>query len=128
MFCIAAACLGVVFHHQIAIAVAGQRTPLTQLFFSGPKSLPESLSLSRPNRFGFTVVNQEGHDTGYSYVVTLANSSGTSTIAHGHIDLGNTKAATRLVNVRPTRHAAEYLITVELVGRAEAIQFEAVSK
>jgi len=130
--CIAAAGLGIAFPHQIAhqitLAVTRQPTPYTELFFSDPQSLPSSLSLSAPNLFGFTVVNHEEHDTVYSYVVTLVSSHGGSTIAHGRIDLRNNMSATRLVNVRPTQRATEYVTTVNLQGRSETIRFRAVSK
>lgn len=130
--CIAAMSLGIAFHHQIAhqiaLAITRQPTPFTQLYFSDPNALPKSLSLSHPNRFGFKVVNHEGRDTAYSYVVTLASSTGSSTIAQGRIDLRSNEGATRLVDVRPTRRATEYLITVNLVGRTEMIRFRGVSQ
>ena len=133
VICIAAAAaLGIAFPHQIAhqiaLSVTRQPTPYTELYFSDPQSLPASLSLSAPNLFGFTVVNHEGHDTVYSYVVTLASSYGSSTIAQGRIDLRNNMEATRLVNVRPTRRATEYWITVNLLGRIETIRFRGVSQ
>jgi len=133
VICIAAAAaLGIAFHHQIAhqiaLAVTRQPTPFTELYFSNPQALPASLSRSAPNVFGFTVVNHEGHDTVYSYVVTLASSHGSSTIAEGRIDLTKNRGATRLVNVRPTRRSTEYLITVNLLGRTEMIRFRGVSQ
>jgi hypothetical protein len=130
--CAVAAGLSIAFPHQIAhqidLAVTRQPTPFTELYFSDPQTLPASLSLSAPNVFGFTVVNHEGHDTVYSYVVTLASSHGASTIAQGRIDLRNNMRATRLVNVRPTRRATEYLTTVNLLGRTEMIRFRGVSQ
>ena len=130
--CAVAAGLGIAFPHQIAhqiaLAVIRQPTPYTELYFSDPQSLPASLSRSAPNVFGFTVVNHEGHDTVYSYAVTMASSHGTSTIAQGRIDLTNNKGATRLVDVRPTRRSTEYLITVNLLGRTEMIRFRGVSQ
>ena len=129
--CIAATGLGIAFPHQIAhqisLAVTRQPTPFTELYFGNPNGLPKSLSLSRPNLFGFTVVNHEGHDTVYSYVVTLASSHGDSTIAQGRIDLRNSKGATRIVDVRPTERSTQYLITVRLLMRTETIWFRGVS-
>jgi hypothetical protein len=128
----AAAALGIAFPHQIAhqiaLSVTRQPTPYTELYFSDPQSLPSSLSLSAPNLFGFTVVNHEGHDTVYSYVVTLASSYGSSIIAQGRIDLKNNMSATRPVNVRPTHSATEYVTTVSLQGRFETIHFRGVSQ
>jgi len=130
--CVVAVGLGIAFPrqiaHQIALAVTKQPTPFTELYFSNPSGLPKSLSLSRPNVFGFTVVNHEGGDTAYSYVVTLASSTGSSTIAQGRVDLRSNEGATRLVDVRPTQRATEYLITVNLVGRTEMIRFRGVSQ
>lgn len=132
VLCVVVGGLGFAFRHEIAHGVAfamtSQPAPFTQLYFSDPNDLPTSLSLSRPNRFGFTVVNDEGSATTYSYVVTLASSNTSSTIARGRIRLGDNKAATTLVNVSPTRRATMYLITVKLVGRAEMIRFGGVSQ
>lgn len=133
VICIAAAAaLGIAFPHQIAhqiaLSVTRQPTPYTELYFSDPQSLPASLSLSAPNLFGFTGVNHEGRDTVYSYVVTLASSYGSSTIAQGRIDLKNNMSATRPVNVRPTHSATEYVTTVSLLGRSETIRFRGVSQ
>lgn len=128
----AAAALGIAFPHQIAhqiaLSVTRQPTPYTELYFSDPQSLPASLSLSAPNLFGFTVVNHEGHDTVYSYVVTLASSYGGATIAQGRLDLRNNMSATRMVDVRPTRSTTEYVTTVNLQGRSETIRFRGVSQ
>ncbi len=129
--CIVAAGLVVAFPrqiaHQIALSVTRQPQPFTELYFSNAKSLPRSLSFSRPNVFGFTVVNHEARDTTYSYVVTLASLYGSSTIAQGRVDLRNNKGATTVVHVSPTRRATKYLITVSLLGRAENVWFRAVS-
>ena len=132
VICIAAAAgLGIAFPHQIAhqiaLAVTRQPEPFTELYFSDPGGLPKLLSVSRPNLFGFTVVNHEGQDTVYSYAVTLANSHGVSTIAQGRIDLRNNVGATRIVNVHPTRRSTQYLITVRLLMRTETIWFRGVS-
>jgi hypothetical protein len=130
--CIVVAGLVIAFPHQVAhqisLSVTTQPTPLTELYFSDPNGLPTSLSLSHPNLFGFTVVNHEGHDTVYSYGVTLASSHGTSTIARGRIDLRDNEGATRIVNVRPIRRATQYLITVHLFARSESIWFRGVSR
>jgi hypothetical protein len=114
--------------HQITLSVTKQPTPFTELYFSNPNGLPKSLSLSRPNLFRFTVVNHEGRDAVYSYVVTLASSYGNSTITQGRIDLSNGMSATRLVDVRPTHGATEYVTTVSLQGRSETIRFRGVSQ
>ena len=119
--------LGIAFRHQIAPALTREPTPFTQLYFSDPDGLPRTLRVSRPNRFEFTVVNREGRASAYSYVVTLASSHGSSTVARGRIDLRNNKAATVEIDVRPTRRATEYSIAVGLVGRDKTIQFGAVS-
>ena len=130
--CAGAVGLGIAFHHQIAhqvaLAVTTKPAPFTELYFSDPKGLPKSLSLSRPTAFDFTVVNHEGRDSVYWYVVTLASSYGSATIAQGRIDLGKGKGATTRVGVRPSRGATEYLITVNLVGRTESVWFRAVSQ
>jgi len=130
--CIAAAGLGRAFPHQIAhqiaISITRQPAPYTELYFSNPQALPTSLSLSRLNLFKFTIVNHEGHDTIYSYVVTLASSHGAATIARGRIDVGNGMKATRVVNVVPIRPATKYVVTTALRGRLETIHFAGVSR
>ena len=127
VLCVAAVGIGSVVRHQIAPALTRQPTPFTQLYFSDPDSLPKALRVSLPNRFSFTVVNREGHDSAYAYVVTLATSSGSSTVAEGRIDLRNGRGATIGVDVSPTRRATEYVVTVSLVGRAKMIRFRAAS-
>jgi hypothetical protein len=132
VFAVVAAGLGIAFPHQIAhqiaLAVTRQPTPFTELYFSDPNGLPKSLSLARPNVFRFTVVNHEGHDTIYSYVVTLSSSHGGSTIAQGRIQLKNNTSATRLINVHASRSETEYVTTVNLVGRTQVIRFRGVSQ
>jgi hypothetical protein len=130
--CLATAAFGVVFRHPIAnvvaLAASDQPSSYTQLYFTNPNGLPESLSRMRPNRFGFTVVNHEGRDATLPYVVTLTTSNGTVTIARGAVDLRNNCAATRLINVHSIRRATEYFITVGLVGQNEMIRFGGVTQ
>lgn len=130
--CIAATGLGIAFPHQIAhqiaLAVTRQPEPFTELYFSDPDGLPKSLSLSRPNTFGFTIVNHERHDIVYSYVVTLASRYGTSVIARGPMDVGKNRDATKLVNITVSQRATVYLVTVTLLGRAETIWFRGTSE
>lgn len=114
--------------HEVALAVTTRPQAFTQLYFSNPTTLPKSLALSGPNPFRFTVANHEGHEIIYSYTVTMASSDDHSILAQGRIDLQNNVAATRLVNVRPTRPATQYLISVSLLGRNEAIWFRGVSR
>ncbi len=130
--CVAAVGLVVAFHRpigdHIALFATRQPTSFTELYFNAPSGLPQSLSLSSPNLFGFTVVNHEGHATVYSYVVTLATSYGNSTIAQGRVSVRRDRGATTVINVSPTRRATEYLVTVKLVGRSESIWFRGLSQ
>jgi hypothetical protein len=130
--CTVAIALGIAFPHQIAhqIALSTTRepTPFTELYFSDPNSLPRLLSISRPNIFGFTVVNHEGRSATYSYVVTLASSHGASSIAHGRVDVKDNEHDTIVISMGSIRRATQYSITVSLLGRSEAIWFRAVSQ
>lgn len=128
--CIAVGGLVIVLPDQIGLARTSaplpSPEPFTELHFSESKAPPRLLSLSGPSVFGFTVVNHEGHDGAYSYVVTLADPHGSSTIAQGSVELRNDTAATRLVSVPPpARRGSEYLVTVSLQGRSEKIWFRA---
>lgn len=114
--------------HQVSLAVTKHPEPFTELYFSNPRSLPKALSVSQPNPFGFTIVNHEGHDTAYSYIVTMTSARGSAVIARGKVDLRNNSTATRLVDVRPTSPGIKYSIAVGLVGRTETIWFTGVSK
>ena len=130
--CIAAAGLARAFPHQIAhqIAISFTRQPesYSELYFSDPRALPASLSLSRPNLCRFTIFNHEGHDAIYSYVVTLTSSHGSKTIARDRIDVGDKAKTTTVVNVVPPRRATKYVVTVTLRGRPETIHFSGISR
>ena len=132
VICIAAAGLVRAFPHQIAhqiaISVTRQPASYTALYFSNPQALPASLSLSRPNLCKFTIFNHEGHDAIYPYVVTLTSSHGAKTIAQDHIDVGDNKKATMVINIVPPRRATKYVVTVTLQGRPETIHFVGVSR
>ena len=130
--CIAAAGLVRAFPHKIAhqIAISFTRQPesYTELYFSNPRALPASFSLSGPNLCRFTIFNHEGHDTVYSYVVTLASSRGAKILARDSIDVSDDKKATTIVNVVPPRRATKYVVTVTLRGRPETIHFSGISR
>lgn len=132
VICIAVAGLVIAFPHQIAhqiaISMTRQPEPYTELYFSNPQALPTTLSLSRPNLCIFTISNHEGHDTIYSYVVTLSSSHGAKTIARDRIDVGDNKKVTTAVNVVPPRRATKYVVTVTLPGRPETIHFSGISR
>lgn len=114
--------------HQIALAVTRQPTPFTELYFSDPKGLPKSLSISRPNHFGFTIVNHEGRDDVYSYSVTLASRYGTSVIARGRVDVEDNMKGTRLIDVTVSQRTTLYLVTVNLLKQGESIWFRGTSE
>ena len=48
------------FVHQIEISIFRQPAPYTQLFFSNPTAIPDRFNVDRPNRFVFTIVNDQG--------------------------------------------------------------------
>ena len=112
------------FVHQIEISVIRQPTPYTQLFFSHPGAIPSTLRLDRPNKFTFTIVNDEGQSSLYHFTVTMkAAGSSTTVVANGSLRLDDSGIGTRTVAFVPTKQRHQYLITVVLDGSGLSIHF-----
>jgi hypothetical protein len=112
------------FAHQIEISVIRQPTPYTQLFFSDPSAIPSRLRLDLPNKFTFTIVNDEGQSSIYRFTVTM-NTVGLSTtvVANGSLRLDDEGIGTRTVALVPKNRRHRYLITVVLDGSGQSIHF-----
>ena len=112
------------FVHQIEISLIKQPTPYTQLFFSDPSAIPGTLRLDRPNKFTFTVVNDEGQSSFYHFAVAV-NTAGLSTtvVAIGSLQLDDGGTGTRTVAFVPKKRRHRYLITVVLDGSGLSIHF-----
>jgi hypothetical protein len=112
------------FAHQIEISVIRQPTPYTQLFFSDPGAIPSRLRLDRPDRFTFTIVNDEGQSSLYHFVVMM-NTTGLSTtvVANGSLRLDDRGTGTRTFAFVPKKRRHRYLITVVLEGSSQSIHF-----
>jgi len=129
--CVAAAAVCFLFPHQVvhqlAISFTRRVTPYTELYFTNPETLPARLGVPGPNQFEFTVVNHEGRQRVYPYVVTLSGPRGTSVVERGTIPLRNDSGAGRVVDVfAPARHTV-YVITVLITGSLQTIHFKGYS-
>jgi hypothetical protein len=111
------------FVHQIEISVIRQPTPYTQLFFSDPNAIPSRLRLDLPNRFAFTIVNDEGQSTLYRFTVLMNTAGSSATVANGSVRLDDGGTGTRTVALVPKNHGHRYLITVVLDGSGQSIHF-----
>jgi hypothetical protein len=112
------------FVHQIEISVIRQTTPYTQLYFSDPGAIPSTLRLDRPNKFTFTIVNDEGQSSLYHFTV-MTSSVGlpTTVIANGSLRLDDKGIGKRTVAFVPKKRGHRYLITVVLEGSGLSIHF-----
>jgi hypothetical protein len=112
------------FVHQIEISVIRQPTPYTQLFFGDPSAIPSRLRLDLPNKFTFTIVNDEGRSSLYHFTVMMDTVGlSTAVVANGSLRLRDEGIATRTVAVVPKKHRHRYLITVVLDGTGLSIHF-----
>lgn len=112
------------FVHQIEISVIRQPTPYTQLFFSDPSAIPGRLKLDLPNRFTFTIVNDEGQFSLYHFTVTVDTIGlSTTVVARGSLRLDDQGIGTRTVALVPKNQRHRYLITVVLGGSGQSIHF-----
>lgn len=112
------------FVHQIEISVIRQPTPYTQLFFNDPNAIPSRLRLDRPNRFTFTIVNDEGQSSLYHFTVMMSTArSSITVVANGSLRLDDEGIGTRTVAFVPKKRRHRYLIYVVLAGSGLSIHF-----
>jgi len=109
--------------HQLEISVFRQPTPYTQLFFSNPTALPEKLEVGHPNKFSFTVVNDQGSSEAYRYTVTVTGGKLQRAASAGTFTLNDGQSVTRTSEIVPMSRGAKYLIKVTLSGTTDFIQF-----
>lgn len=118
-----AICFPTQFKHQLDISVFRQPTPYTQLFFSDATTLPKKLEVGHPNKFSFTVINDQGHAATYRYTVTITGAKLQKVASQGSFTLRDSQSITRTVTVVPTVKKTQYLIKVALSGTVDFIQF-----
>jgi len=112
------------FAHQVEISVIRQPTPYTQLFFSDPRAIPSRLRLDLPNRFTFTIVNDEGRSSFYHFAVVMDTIGlSTAVVANGSLRLDDKGTGTRTITLVPKNRRHRYLITVVLDGSGQSIHF-----
>jgi hypothetical protein len=130
--CVVIAGICVALPHQVArqlsLSFTRQPTPFTELYFPHPRALPISLTVTHPTPFSFKVVNHEGADRVYPYVVQLISAQDSSTIAQGRLRIANDRGVTTTVDILPPHSDTEYEVRVTLPGRPEVIHFRAVSE
>ena len=115
------------FRRQIAESTSQQPVAFTELSFTDPGVLPKHLLTGRPNMFRFTIANHEDRTVTYSYLVTAESTLGKSTVAQSRITIANGASQDVAVQATPPLAGITYLVTVQLVGRPEAIHFTAAS-
>lgn len=112
---------------QIAESTSQKPAAFTELYFTDPAALPKHLSTASPNFFGVTVANHEGTTVVYSYLVTVESILGTATVARGQVSIAAGGRADALEQFTPPQAGTTYEITIQLVGRPEAIHFTGMS-
>ena len=111
------------FMHQIEISLIRQPTPYTQLFFSHPTALQARLHVDRPNKFAFTIINDEGRSELFNYSVMVSTAKSVNVTRRGSLTIRNGGSVTRLVAVVPRSRKSRYLITVVLDANGQSIHF-----
>ena len=112
---------------QIAESTSQKPAAFTELYFTDPAALPKHLSTANPNFFGVTLVNHEGKTVVYSYLVSVESILGTATVARGQVSIAAGGRGDALEQFTPPQAGTTYEITVQLVGRPEAIRFTGTS-
>ncbi len=112
---------------QIAESTSHQPVPFTELYFTDPGTLPKHLLSGGPNVFRFTIANHEDKTVTYAYVVTAESALGTGTVAQSQVTIADGASRDVAVQAIPPQTGITYLITVQLVGRPEAIHFTGTS-
>lgn len=109
---------------EVRLSVTREPSRFTQLYFSDPAGLPKYLSTVQPNEVLFTIVNSEDRPMTYIYRVTVqAEEAPASTLAERSASIAPGTAANEDVAFTPAATGNVYLITVDLVGRQETIDF-----
>ncbi len=109
--------------HQWELSVVRQPTPYTQLYFTAPASIPRVLAVGQQNTFDFTIENDEGRASRYTYVVTLEDSRARQQVSKETVMVNSGERVTRAVTVDPTDKASRYLVSVTIPTLNQSIQF-----
>ena len=112
---------------QIAESTSQEPATFTELYFTDAAVLPKHLSSAGPNVFGFTIANHEETTVVYSYLVTVESVLGTVPIARGQVGIAAGGRAEVPEQYTPPQPGIAYQITVQLLGRPEAIHFTGMS-
>jgi hypothetical protein len=111
------------FMHQVQISLFRQPNPYTQLFFTQPDSLPSQLHPDRPNKFSFTIVNDEDGSETYSYTVTMKTRGSSKVARTGSAFIRSGDSTTCAITLIPKARRSQYLITVALNANDQSIHF-----
>lgn len=111
------------FMHQVEISLVRQPTPYIQLFFSNPATLPGHLLIHRPNKFAFTVINDQGQPEVYKYTIKMSTAKTVTIASRGSFTIRNGESSTRTVTVEPKSRRSRYLITIVLDASGQSIHF-----
>jgi hypothetical protein len=114
--------------HQFALSFTRTPTRYTELYFGDYAAIPQTLSMSHPNRFQFTVHNREGKGVVYAYRVTATSRFGQETVGAGRLSAASGRTETVTVAFTPARPHTAYRVTVAIQRpRPETIDFTAQS-
>lgn len=110
------------FVHQIEISIFRQPAPYTQLFFSNPTAIPDRFNVDRPNRFVFTIVNDQGRSWLYRYVVTVSTTVSSTVAGKSSLTIRDGGSVTCTVAIIPKSRKSRYLVTV-ILNNGQSIHF-----
>jgi hypothetical protein len=109
--------------HQWALSLFRQPTRYTVLSFNNASSLPSTAALDEPLPISFTIGNDEGRDTNYSYVLTQTADGVSERLGSSSKFVGNGQAWTVSTVIRPSCIGTPCEIEVSLPGHPETIDF-----
>jgi hypothetical protein len=115
------------FRMQVVNSTTRQPTLFTELYFTNARYLPKDLRGEGPFTFQFTIANHEGRVVGYTYLVTAADTGGTTPITRSAVVVESGQSTSLPVSFVPARIHTTYVVTVQLVGRSETIHFRSTS-
>jgi hypothetical protein len=95
----------------------------TALAFTNVNNLPYGIFTSDKLSFAFTIQNEEGRPTAYTYIVTGTTASDTRQLISGDISLSNNQEVTIPINLSFLPADKLQKITVSLPGQSESIDF-----
>jgi hypothetical protein len=114
--------------HQATLSFTRLPTKYTEMFFTHPNDLPQTLSPEgSPRRVSVTVRN---HGAGpgsitYVYDTTLTGDGRVQSLATGRISVPNGRTGRFSVAVKPSDLSSSYVVTISLRGTSDFLRFRA---